>query len=342
MENLDLTKILKVGDKVYSPTFGYGIVQTVDSIRPYAIHINFKTIDRQKFSKYGKYYANDTNTECSIFPSKENRDWNSVIPTDEKANYFVSLDGIFWALHQYSDSEIEKIKDNKYTAAFKYIVPVVVFNVLAKNFSDNVIYSIINAEVATTLISVSDINSCSILATTESSISAPTEERRSKYKVGDTVKIKSEKWYEDNAFVSGNVYPVGIIGETNYFIPEMSEYCGKTAKITKVVKDNWYMLDFEEYHDFEADYYTWSDWMFEKQFVDSYGIPCHKIGETFKNPIGVKMKVFHSELDNNGNACGYCAYNDESHNSCIQPNGCESCFSSKRPDEKSVIFKKIN
>ena len=82
-------------------------------------------------------------------------------------------------------------------------------------------------------------------------------------KVGDTVKIKSEKWYDDNAFVSGNVYPVGIIGETNYFIPEMCEYCGKTAKITKVVKDNWYMLDFEEDHDFEADYYTWSDWMFE-------------------------------------------------------------------------------
>lgn len=263
MENLDLTKILKVGDKVYSDTFGYGIVKTVDSIGTYAIHVLFSKIDVQNFSKTGKYYHNDTDTGCSIFPSKENRDWNSVIPTDEKANYFVSLDGIFWALHQYSDSEIEKIKENKYTAAFKYIVPVAIFNVLAKNFSDNVIYSIINAEVATTLISVSDINSCSILATTESPISAPTEVKPSKYKVGDTVKIKSEKWYEDNAFVSGNVYPVGIIGETNYFIPEMSEYCGKTAKITKVVKDNWYMLDFEEDHDFEADYYTWSDWMFE-------------------------------------------------------------------------------
>ena len=112
----------------------------------------------------------------------------------------------------------------------------------------------------------------------------------------------------------------------------------KQPKITKVVKDNWYMLDFEEDSDFEADYYTWSDWMFEKQFVDSYGIPCHKIGETFKNPIGVKMKVFHSELDNNGNACGYCAYNDESHNSY---NLMGEQKQVKRP-RRIVIFKKIN
>lgn len=268
MENLDLTKILKVGDKVYSDTCGYGKVEKISNDEKYPIFIDFVG-SYEYFTRSGRYSFTNTDTVCSIFPSRENRDWNSVIPTDEKANYFVSLDGIFWALHQYSNSEIEKIKDNKYTAAFKYIVPVAIFNVLAKNFSDNIIYSIINAEVATTLISVSDINSCSILATTESSISAPTEERQSKYKVGDTVKIKSEKWYDDNAFVSGNVYPVGIIGETNYFIPEMSEYCGKTAKITKVVKDNWYMLDFEEGHDFEedhdfeADYYTWSDWMFE-------------------------------------------------------------------------------
>ena len=238
MENLDLTKILKVGDKVYSDTFGYGTVKNVGIVDDSYVYVYFGGIDYFSFTNKGVPYVS-SDTGCSIFPSKENRDWNSVIPTDEKANYFVSLDGIFWALHQYSDSEIEKIKDNKYTAAFKYIVPVAIFNVLSKNFSDNVIYSIINAEVATTLISVSDINSCSILATTGSSISAPTEEMQSKYKVGDTVKIKSEKWYEDNAFVSGNVYPVGIIGETNYFIPEMSEYCGKTAKITKVIKDNW-------------------------------------------------------------------------------------------------------
>ena len=337
MENLDLTKILKVGDKVYSDTFGYGIVETVDSIGTYAIHVLFSKIDVQNFSKTGKYYHNDTDTGCSIFPSKENRDWNSVIPTDEKANYFVSLDGIFWALHQYSDSEIEKIKDNKYTAAFKYIVPVAIFNVLAKNFSDNVIYSIINAEVSITLISVSDINSCSILATTESSISEPTEERQSKYKVGDTVKIKSEKWYEDNAFVSGNVYPVGIIGETNYFIPEMSEYCGKTAKITKVVKDNWYMLDFEEDSDFEADYYTWSDWMFENSaekistpYVDGF----YPVGKELELHDGTVVRV---EVDK---LCIGCIYRE--HWVCKHLGKNKCCTSEDREDKESVIFKKIN
>ena len=330
MENLDLTKILKVGDKVYSDTFGYGIVETVDSIGTYVIHVLFSKIDVQNFSKTGKYYHNDTDTGCSIFPSKENRDWNSVIPTDEKANYFVSLDGIFWALHQYSDSEIEKIKDNKYTAAFKYIVPVVVFNVLAKNFSDNVIYSIINAEVATTLISGSDINSCSILATTESSISAPTEERQSKYKVGDTVKIKSEKWYDDNAFVSGNVYPVGIIGETNYFIPEMSEYCGKTAKITKIVKSNWYVLDLD-------DIFTWADWMFENSaekistpYVDGF----YPVGKELELHDGTVVRVEADEL------CIGCIYRE--HWVCKHLGKNKCCTSGNRDDKESVIFKKIN
>lgn len=119
-----------------------------------------------------------------------------------------------------------------------------------------------------------------------------------KYKVGDTVKIKSEKWYDDNACVSGNVYPVGIIGETNYFIPEMCEYCGKTAKITKVVKDNWYMLDFEEDHHFEADYYTWSDWMFENSvekistpYVDGF----YPVGKELELHDGTVVRV---EADN--------------------------------------------
>jgi len=336
MENLDLTKILKVGDKVYSPTFGYGTVKNVGIVDDSYIYVYFDGIDYFSFTNKGVLYGN-SDAECSIFPSKENRDWNSVIPTDEKANYFVSLDGIFWALHQYSDSEIEKIKDNKYTAAFKYIVPVAIFNVLAKNFSDNVIYSIINADITITRISGIDINSCSIFATTESSISAPTEGKPSKYKVGDTVKIKSEKWYDDNAFISGNVYPVGIIGETNYFIPEMSEYCGKTAKITKVVKDNWYMLDFEEDHDFEADYYTWSDWMFENSvekistpYVDGF----YPVGKELELHDGTVIRVEADKI------CMGCIYQE--HLVCKHLGKNKCCASENREDKESVIFKKIN
>ena len=330
MENLDLTKILKVGDKVYSDTFGYGKVEKISNSEMYPIFIDFDGSYRN-FTRGGMYFFTNTDTVCSIFPSKENRDWNSVIPTDEKANYFVSLNGIFWALHQYSDSEIEKIKDNKYTAAFKYIVPVAIFNVLTKNLSDNVIYSIINAEVATTLISVSDINSCSIFATTESQTSAPTEGKSSKYKVGDTVKIKSEKWYDDNAFVSGNVYPVGIIGETNYFIPEMSEYLGKTAKITKIIKDNWYMLDFEE------DYYTWSDWMFENSvekistpYVDGF----YPVGKELELHDGTVVRVEADKL------CIGCIYRE--HWVCKHLGKNKCCTSENREDNESVIFKKIN
>ena len=329
MENLDLTKILKVGDKVYSDTFGYGKVEKISNSEMYPIFIDFDG-SHKRFTRGGRYVFTNTDTVCSIFPSKENRDWDSVVQTDEKANYFVSLNGIFWALHQYSDSEIEKIKDNKYTAAFKYIVPVAIFNVLAKNFSDNVIYSIINADIAITRISISDINSCSILATTESPISAPTEERQSKYKVGDTVKIKSEKWYDDNAFVSGNVYPVGIIGETNYFIPEMCEYLGKTAKIAKVVKYNRYALDLD-------DIFTWSDWMFENSvekistpYVDGF----YPVGKELELHDGTVVRVEADKI------CMGCIYQE--HLVCKHLGKNKCCASEDREDKESVIFKKIN
>ena len=329
MENLDLTKILKVGDKVYSDTFGYGKVEKISNGEMYPIFIDFDG-RHNNFTDGGRYIFTSTDTGCSIFPSKENRDWNSVVQTDEKANYFVSLNGIFWSLHQYSDSEIEKIKDNKYTAAFKYIVPVAIFNVLAKNFSDNVIYSIINADITITRISGIDINSCSILATTESQTSAPTEGKPSKYKVGDTVKIKSEKWYDDNAFVSGNVYPVGIIGETNYFIPEMSEYCGKTAKITKIVKSNWYVLDLD-------DIFTWADWMFENSvekistpYVDGF----YPVGKELELHDGTVVRVEADKL------CMGCIYQE--HLVCKHLGEDKCCSSGDREDNESVIFKKIN
>ena len=168
-------------------------------------------------------------------------------------------------------------------------------------------------------------------------MSAPTEERQSKYKVGDTVKIKSEKWYDDNAFVSGNVYPVGIIGETNYFIPEMSEYCGKTAKITKVLKDNWYMLDFEEDHDFEADYYTWSDWMFEnsaEKISTPYVDGCYPVGKELELHDGTVVRVEADKL------CIGCIYRE--HWVCKHLGKNKCCTSENREDNESVIFKKIN
>ena len=75
-ENIDLTQILKncpKGWKLYSPIFG-----EIDFLK---IHDNVYAIVATQgshpasFTKEGFYYA-DTDGECLLFPSKDQRDWN--------------------------------------------------------------------------------------------------------------------------------------------------------------------------------------------------------------------------------------------------------------------------
>ena len=76
-ENIDLTKILKdcpKGTKLYSPIFGEVDFQEIRSGDKYAI-ITTNNIYNPPFTKEGLYYA-DTNGECTLFPSKDQRDWN--------------------------------------------------------------------------------------------------------------------------------------------------------------------------------------------------------------------------------------------------------------------------
>jgi hypothetical protein len=72
---MDLTKILKVGDKVYSPMGGYGIVTTVENKTSQPIRIEWVDGNWSTFTKEGKYYT--FSPECMLFPSEENRDWNT-------------------------------------------------------------------------------------------------------------------------------------------------------------------------------------------------------------------------------------------------------------------------
>lgn len=69
--------------------------------------------------------------------------------------------------------------------------------------------------------------------------------------VGDKVKIKSFKWYDDHKSNNGNVdcgYDV--------FTEDMSTLCGKTMTIKKVL-DDYYLLVEDE------NVYNWTDEMFE-------------------------------------------------------------------------------
>ena len=86
MENLDLTKILKNvprGTKLYSPAFGEVQFSCVnEDEKHYPIEV-FATYDEETFTKDGRLLISP-DTECMLFPSKENRDWNTF-EIEEKA-----------------------------------------------------------------------------------------------------------------------------------------------------------------------------------------------------------------------------------------------------------------
>ena len=110
----------------------------------------------------------------------------------------------------------------------------------------------------------------------------------------------------------------------------MCEYCGKTAKITKIVKSNWYVLDLD-------DIFTWADWMFENSvekistpYVDGF----HHVGKELELHDGNVVRVEANDL------CMGCIYRE--HWVCKHLGKNKCCASEDREDKESVIFKKIN
>lgn len=76
-ENIDLTKILKdcpEGTKLYSPIFGEVDFERIQSDDENAIVIT-KGYVTASFTKEGFYYAY-ADVECTLFPSKDQRDWS--------------------------------------------------------------------------------------------------------------------------------------------------------------------------------------------------------------------------------------------------------------------------
>lgn len=74
-----------------------------------------------------------------------------------------------------------------------------------------------------------------------------------KYKIGDTVKIKSLEWYNNNR----DGYSSLIQNEIRFTYP-MSKYCGKIATIMSMGSDNdLYIIDIDKGK------WCWYDWMLE-------------------------------------------------------------------------------
>lgn len=86
-ENINLVKILKdcpIGTKLYSPLFGEVIFDGIeeawdcDNQEIKNIVVITETTDSESFSEYGVYFNFSCydNSECMLFPSKDQRDWS--------------------------------------------------------------------------------------------------------------------------------------------------------------------------------------------------------------------------------------------------------------------------
>ena len=77
-ENIDLTKILDgcpVGTKLYSTTHGIVTLQTVEKNKIIVSDYRYCTIDYSKEGRYCPHIYGETG-ECTLFPSREVRDWS--------------------------------------------------------------------------------------------------------------------------------------------------------------------------------------------------------------------------------------------------------------------------
>ena len=81
-ENLNLVEILKdcpKGTKLYTPIWGEVVLIKVRKNKdcPYPICINTNAASSYTYlAKDGRYLINREESECILFPSKEQRDWS--------------------------------------------------------------------------------------------------------------------------------------------------------------------------------------------------------------------------------------------------------------------------
>ena len=102
---MNIAQILKdvpKGTKLYSPLFGECEFVKIEynDYDKYPIIIRDCGGDKITFTEDGKYYSNDfyTNTECILFPSKENRDWNTFVATKIKPGDVIVCNSILYLM----------------------------------------------------------------------------------------------------------------------------------------------------------------------------------------------------------------------------------------------------
>lgn len=100
---INIAKILKgypKGTKLYSPIFEECTLEEVTENDD--IYVMFEPYSRATFNQYGQYYGNIG--ECTLFPSKDSRDWNTF--NKEKVND-IPIETLFKYLVKEKDKAIK-------------------------------------------------------------------------------------------------------------------------------------------------------------------------------------------------------------------------------------------
>lgn len=88
MKTMNIAEILKdcpKGTKLYSPLFGEVELDHVLSGSTFSIYVRGDNMDCA-FTAEGKYFEDKPNSECLLFPSKDQRDWMKFKMKKEKFN----------------------------------------------------------------------------------------------------------------------------------------------------------------------------------------------------------------------------------------------------------------
>ena len=92
---MNIVKILKYcpkGTKLYSTIFGEVTFELVSSDETYPIKVKNLDDETCKFTEEGKYLS-PYKGECTLFPSKEQRDWNEFRLPIKRGDIMMVIDG---------------------------------------------------------------------------------------------------------------------------------------------------------------------------------------------------------------------------------------------------------
>lgn len=148
MEKLNLCELLKdcVGINVYSTLLGNVEITGVSD--DFIYFVSSKTEYRSEVSKLGKHW-DDEDGECTLFPSKENRDWSKFIkPLKKDSIVMASRSGMsrfsirFYSRNNLCFADGSDSKAGLSEIEWEYIVPIEYYDINS-SFEENIKKSIV-------------------------------------------------------------------------------------------------------------------------------------------------------------------------------------------------------